>query len=99
VELLEEVVRSGMKVIISSVSAEPFDESWLGREIDSRTILELVEMRNRYGISPSGEGGEIETTVLDAPFFRGRIEIAESGKKFKDYSGVFEIRKASVVEK
>jgi diphthamide synthase (EF-2-diphthine--ammonia ligase) len=34
-----------------------------------------VQFQEQYGISPSGEGGEIETTVLDAPMFKQKIEI------------------------
>ncbi|MFH1229461.1 MAG: diphthine--ammonia ligase [Candidatus Aenigmatarchaeota archaeon] len=97
--LLKELLVNKFKVIISGVAAYPLDESWLGREIDEKTIKDLVALRAKYGVSPSGEGGEIETTVLDAPFFSKRIEILESSKEFKDNSGVFIIKKARLVKK
>lgn len=98
-ELLNELINNKFKVIISGVFAYPLDESWLGREIDEKSIKELVELRKKYHTSPSGEGGEIETTVLDAPFFKKKIEILESEIQAKDNSGVFIIKKARLVNK
>ncbi len=99
VELLREIVENQFKVIISGIFAYPLDGEWLGREIDQKTIEELIDLREKYKISPSGEGGEIETTVLDAPFFKRRIEITDSEKKVDKYSGVFMIKRAELVEK
>jgi ABC transporter with metal-binding/Fe-S-binding domain ATP-binding protein len=98
-ELLKELVNNKFKVIISGIFAYPLDGSWLGREIDEKTIRELVELSKKYHISPTGEGGEIETTVLDAPFFSKRIEILEAEKEAKDNSGVYIIKKAKLVSK
>ena len=98
-ELLKELVNNKFKVIISGIFAYPLDGSWLGREINEKTIKELVELNKKYHISPTGEGGEIETTVLDAPFFSKRIEILEAVKEAKDNSGVYIIKKAKLVSK
>jgi len=98
-ELLEEIVEEGYKAIISGVFAYPLDRSWLGREIDREMIDRLVKLQEKYGISPAGEGGEIETTTLDAPPFRKRIEILESEIKTKGDSGVLVIKKARLIGK
>ena len=98
-ELLKEILKNKFKVIISGIFAYPLDEKWLGSQIDEKTIDELIGLKERYGISPSGEGGEIETTTLDAPFFKKRIEPTETKTNYKDYSGTFEIEKARFVEK
>jgi len=98
-ELLEEIVEEGYKAIISGVFAYPLDRSWLGREIDREMIDRLVKLQEKYGISPAGEGGEIETTTLDAPPFRKRIEILESEIKAKGDSGVLVIKKARLIGK
>jgi ABC transporter with metal-binding/Fe-S-binding domain ATP-binding protein len=98
-ELLEEIVEEGYKTIISGVFAYPLDRSWLGREIDGEMIDRLVKLQEKYGISPAGEGGEIETTTLDAPPFRKRIEILESEIKTKGDSGVLVIKKARLIGK
>ncbi len=81
--LLEELVAKRFKVIIGGIFAYPLDEKWLGKEIDNQIIQQLVQLQQEYGISPSGEGGEIQTTVLDAPLFRKRIEILESNAQAK----------------
>ena len=75
--LLEEVVVAGFNVIISGVFAYPLDRTWLGKYIDAEMIEWLVNLGKRYGLSPSGEGGEIETTVLDAPLFKKKIEVLD----------------------
>jgi diphthine-ammonia ligase len=97
--LLEKLVEKHFKVIISGVFAYPLDEKWLGKEIDNEVIRKLVELQGKYGISPSGEGGEIETTVLDAPLFKKGIEILDSEVDFRGNSGVFCIKQARLVSK
>ncbi len=99
VELLEEIVESGFQVIISGIFAYPLDKRWLGREIDKQTIKELIILKEKYQINPAGEGGEIETTVLDAPFFQKRIEILEFEIQANEHSGIFLIKKARLVDK
>ena len=97
--LLEKLVANGFRVIISGVFAYPLDESWLGKEIDSEIIARLSLLRAKYGLSISGEGGEIETTVLDAPLFKKRIEIVEASIEAKGNSGVFIIKRAKLATK
>lgn len=99
VRLLRELVRGGFEVMISGVFAYPFDESWLGRRIDEKTVAELEILSEKYKISPSGEGGEIETTVLDAPMFRKRIHITDHEIIFKNNAGVYIIKGMELVEK
>jgi ABC transporter with metal-binding/Fe-S-binding domain ATP-binding protein len=97
--LLEELVEKHFKVTISGVFAYPLDEKWLGKEIDAQMIAKLVELQRQVGLSISGEGGEIETTVLDAPLFRKRIEVLDFEVDFRGYSGVFRIKQARLVAK
>jgi diphthine-ammonia ligase len=98
-ELLREIVRNNFKVIVSGVFAYPLNRSWLGKEIDEDLIARLLKLQNMYGISPSGEGGEIETTVLDAPLFRKQIQVLRSRIEEKGNSGVFTIEKARLLAK
>ncbi len=97
--LLETLVQKQFKVVISGVFAYPLDEKWLGQQIDTPVIARLVKLQGQYGISPSGEGGEIETTVLDAPMFKNRVEILDSTVEAKGNSGVFIIKQARLVPK
>jgi diphthine-ammonia ligase len=98
-ELLEELIENHFRTIISGVFAYPLDESWLGKEIDSAIIARLVALQQEIGISPSGEGGEIETTVLDAPLFSKKIEILDFSVTARGNSGVFKINQARLVSK
>jgi len=50
-------------------------------------------------LSPSGEGGEIETTVLDAPLFKKKIDVLDYSIEAKGNSGVFRIKQARLVSK
>ena len=97
--LLEELLERRFKVVISGVFAYPLDEKWLGKQIDAALISKLLDLQQKYGISPSGEGGEIETTVLDAPQFKKKIEILDYTTEAKGNSGVFNINRARLVEK
>jgi diphthine-ammonia ligase len=98
-KLLEELIEKGFKVMISAVFAYPLDRSWLGRIIDRRAIEDLVKLREKYDISPAGEGGEIETTVLDAPFFRKALEVTDSEVHWHGDSGWLEVKRAVLREK
>lgn len=91
IELLKELVNSNFEVIITGIAAYPLDESWLGRKIDEKTIKELGELQKRFGVNPAGEGGEIETAVLNAPCFRKRVIITNSTKAYGNNAGVLKI--------
>ena len=86
--LLEEMLEKGFRVLISGIFAYPLDEKWLGKEIAPETIRRLVELQHEYGISPSGEGGEIETTVLDAPMFKRSWCPNDSGHRHEPQEGL-----------
>ncbi len=98
-ELLREIVKNEFQVIVSGIFAYPLDEKWLGKVINQEIIEKLVALQEKYRISPSGEGGEIETTVLDAPFFNKKIVVTDFEKKEDKHAGVFIIKRAELVEK
>lgn len=97
--LLETLIEKNFEVIISGVFAYPLDEKWLGKRISPEIIAKLVQLQGEYGISPSGEGGEIETTVLDAPMFRQKIQITDAKPKWQGTSGVYTIKHARLSPK
>jgi ABC transporter with metal-binding/Fe-S-binding domain ATP-binding protein len=99
IELLNEVVKSRYEVIVSGVFAFPLDREFLGKKFDNELIQKLAKLKEKYGLSPAGEGGEIETTVTDTPFFRKRLEILDYEVSYKDYSGVFRIKNSRLVDK
>jgi diphthine-ammonia ligase len=97
--LLEEVEANGFKVVVSGVFAYPLDKTWLGQALNTELISKLLRLEKEFGLSPSGEGGEIETTVLDAPLFKRKIEILDYEVDAKCNSGVFSIKQAWLVAK
>lgn len=97
--LLDQLLEGGYQVMVTGVFAPPLDESWLGRFIDRDTRDVLAALWESHGINPAGEGGEIETTVLDAPLFGGRIEVRSSTLDYHRDSGVLYIDEAEVVER
>ena len=97
--ILKEIVSLKFDVIVTGVYAYGFDKEWLGRKIDDATIEALMELNGHYGVSLVGEGGEYETLVLDAPFFKGRIKIIEAEKVWENQSGYFLITKAKLENK
>lgn len=99
IELLNELIENKFEIMLSSVAAYPFDEKWLGRRIDSDAIKELELLKKKYMINPAGEGGEYESLVLDAPFFRKRIRIISADKDYSNSSGRYDIKEYRVEEK
>ncbi len=97
--LLEEIVENKFDVMITGIFAYPLDETWLGRMLDAKTIEDLNKLKRKYGMNPAGEGGEIETTVLDAPFFKKKVKILEHEINAGDNEGIFVIKKAKLVNK
>ncbi len=97
--LLNDMVHAGFVFLVSGVYAGGLGEKWLGRGIDRAAIAELAALRNTHGINPSGEGGEIETFVLDGPSFSRRIRVDEASKEWARDSGTYTILRASLEKK
>jgi len=98
-QLLKEIVKLDFEVIVVGVYAYGFDQSWLGRKIDSTTLKNLIELSDKYQISLVGEGGEYETLVLDAPFFKKRIHVLQTERIWENHSGYLLVKEAKLVEK
>ncbi|MGB9671693.1 MAG: diphthine--ammonia ligase [Candidatus Bathyarchaeales archaeon] len=99
IDILNELVKGGFEAIITGVYAYGFSPEWLGRKIDEETVKALVELNRRCGISVVGEGGEYETFVLDAPYFKKRIKIVSAEKFWENQSGYLLIEEAKLEEK
>jgi diphthine-ammonia ligase len=98
-KLLKELVKLGFTAVIMGVYAYGFDSNWLGRKIDAETVDALIELNRKYGISPVGDGGEYETLVLDAPYFKKKIQMLETEKKWSNHSGYLLVKRAELKNK
>ncbi len=98
-EYMEEIIELGFDVILTSVSAEGLDESWLGRKVDSELLDDIIVLNKKYGMHMAFEGGEAETLVLDCPIFKKSIKILESSNVWDRDNGYLLITKAVLVDK
>ena len=97
--LLKEIIDLNFEVIIVGVFAYGFDQSWLGRKINSSTLKSLVDLNRKFQVSVVGEGGEFETLVLDAPFFKKRIQVLQTERVWENHSGYLLVKEAKLMEK
>ncbi len=96
-ELLNEVLDLKIKAIISGVAGYPLTKEFLGKEIDREMVRKLVSLK-RF-INPAGEGGELETSVLDCPLFKKRIRVVDATVHYKNFAGIYFVKKAEAEEK
>lgn len=97
-ELLQEMAKV-LDIRIVRVAADGMDDSWLGRPINSTSIEQLKALNRRRMVHMAGEGGEYETVVLDAPFYKKRIEIVRSEIEWLGDQGTLNIIEAKLVDK
>jgi diphthine-ammonia ligase len=70
-----ELLDAGIEAVVVGCCAEGLDASWLGRRLDAAAFEELRGLRDWYGISIMGEGGEYESLTLDSPLHRCPLEM------------------------
>jgi ABC transporter with metal-binding/Fe-S-binding domain ATP-binding protein len=99
IEIMRELLDLKFKIIIVGIFAFGLDKSWLGKEITNERLKKLIELNKKYQISLVGEGGEYESFVLDAPFFKKSIKVINSETNLDKDSGVFEIKEVTLVDK
>jgi len=90
-ELLNDLITSKFRIIVTGVFAYPLNESWLGREINEIFIRDVTKLVEIYKINPAGEGGEFETFVLDCPLFSRTLKIKDKQIQGKNHSWRMEI--------
>jgi len=98
-ELLLTMIESKMEIIFSAVAAIGLDESWLGKPLDRERIKKLKKLNEKYGVDICGEGGEYESLVVNAPWFKQRINIKDACKIWDGVSGRYIIKSAELASK
>ncbi len=97
--LLRDMLLADFKIMIVAVAAYGLDERFLGRILDESVLRSLQEMERRYRINVSGEGGEYETFVLDAPFFRMSLQVEDFDVIWDGVRGNIKIRGITLNQK
>jgi len=94
---MREILNNNFEVIITSIAADGLDKTWLGKRIDNKAVDDLVIINKKNKINISGEGGEYESLVLNAPIFKKRIHIKKARKIMENkYTGILKIEKAEL---
>jgi len=88
---MNELVDSEFEFIMTTVSSDGLDDSWLGKTISKSDIVSLKHLSEKFGFNLNFEGGEAETFVTNCPLFTNPIKINQSEKKWDGYRGRFEI--------
>lgn len=76
--VVREEVAAGLAIRFVHLAAESLPPSLLGQPLDLAALDQLQKLaEQRTRVHVAGEGGEYETVVVDAPFFRQRIVFDE----------------------
>ncbi len=92
--VMDAFLQSGIKAIIVGCYAEGLGQEWLGRVIDEQAVRELKDLRDKFGISIMGEGGEYESLTLSSPMHSRPIEITSSEIVWKRDNGTMNVTSA-----
>lgn len=88
---MNELLDSEFNFIVTTVSSDGMDDSWLGKTILKSDMVLLENLSKKFGFNLNFEGGEAETFVIQCPLFTNSIEIKQSKKQWDGYRGRFEI--------
>jgi diphthine-ammonia ligase len=88
-----------MDIRMVKVAAGGMDKSWLGRRFDGKLIEDLLALNRKYRVHIAGEGGEYETLVLDAPYYKKRINLLENEIVWMGDCGIMKVMKVELGEK
>jgi diphthine-ammonia ligase len=97
--IVSDLKSAGFKIILSGVAAAGLDQSWLGQELTDHRWAILEKLSRKHGIHLTGEGGEYETFVFDAPNFKNRVSIEKTHNRWDGQSGYLVIEQASLQHK
>jgi len=93
-------IEAGLDIRLVHLAAESLSPELLGRRLDLDLLTELERRRDSGPrVHVAGEGGEYETLVVDAPFFRQRVEIDLAEREITGSTARLTVRKAHLVAK
>jgi uncharacterized protein (TIGR00290 family) len=98
--VVREEISAGLDIRLVHLAAEPLTPDLLGRRLDVPLLGEIERRaRDERAVHVAGEGGEYESLVVDAPFFRGWIEPVETETFRSGGAHGLRIREARLVPK
>lgn len=100
VRVVREEILAGLDIRFVHLAAEGLSAELLGQGLDEARLAALERLPTRgRGVHPAGEGGEFETLVVDAPFFRSRLVLDEVAAEVRPSTARLVVRKAHLEPK
>ncbi|MEM1577781.1 MAG: diphthine--ammonia ligase [Candidatus Pacearchaeota archaeon] len=93
-EIIEEIKKLNFEVIVTGIFAWPLTKEHVGKN-----FFEILDILKEKGINIIGEGGEIETLVLDALFFKKKIKIIDAKIEGENNTWIYKIKKIKLLKK
>jgi len=90
-QYLHDLINSKFDFVMTTVSSDGLDDSWLGKVILKTDLDILKYLSKKFGFNLNFEGGEAETFVINCPLFSNPIKINKFEKNWDGYRGRFEI--------
>jgi ABC transporter with metal-binding/Fe-S-binding domain ATP-binding protein len=90
-QYMNDLLDSKFEFIMTVISSDGLDDSWLGKLISKSDIDILKRLSQKFGFNLNFEGGEAETFVINCPLFKNSIKINKFEKIWDGYRGRFEI--------
>ena len=90
IEHLKGMVEAGFQIMLTSVSCEGLDHTWLGHVLTESSLLELHALSKQHRFNVDGEGGEYETFVLGGPIWSRALRV-EGSEEHSASRGIFAI--------
>lgn len=90
-QYMNNLLDSKFKFIMTSVTCNGLDDTWLGKIISKSDVNTLKHLSDKFAFNLNFEGGEAETFVIDCPLFLNSIKINQAKKNWDGYRGRFEI--------
>ena len=97
--IIDDLAKAGFRIVMTAVAARGLDETWLGRELSEQDWRSLSGLSKKHGIHLTGEGGEYESFVLDAPSFKKAVRLGKTRVAWNGQSGRLIIERASLRDK
>jgi len=91
ISYMNELLDNNFEYIVTNVSSDGLDESWLGKKMDKNGLEKLQKLQKKFGFNLNFEGGEAETFVVNCPLFEKPLKIKNFSQKWDGYRGRFEI--------
>ena len=91
IEHLRGMIDSGFEIMVTSVSCEGLDHTWLGCVLTNPLLDKLERLSLQYRFNVDGEGGEYETFVVGGPIWNRSLNVS-GREQYSASRGVFMIQ-------